>query len=80
MLNTQGVCQSSQDVADAEPESLAEDDEKELPVVHPARCSKISWILIYDDREFYWESLNLAMEICYIQHIYIYDKIFLEIC
>ena len=30
----------SQDVADAEPESLAEDDEKELSVVHPARCRK----------------------------------------
>ena len=27
----------SQDVTDAEPESLAEDDEKELSVVHPAR-------------------------------------------
>ena len=32
-------CQRHQDVMDAEPESLAEDDEKELSVVHPARCS-----------------------------------------
>lgn len=31
------TCPSQQDVTDAEPESLAEDDEKELSVVHPAR-------------------------------------------
>lgn len=31
-----------EDVADAEPESLAEDDEKELSVVHPARLEKRS--------------------------------------
>ena len=38
-------CRHSQDVADAEPESLAEDDEKELSVVHPARCGECTGFL-----------------------------------